>query len=83
MGPAGLAVARNGGTLLVASYTARGARRGDPIVGRLSVVDPATAKVARSVDAAGTMYLSGVAVAGDTILAADTVLGRVVTLPAF
>jgi streptogramin lyase len=80
IGPAGLAVAHSGRTLLVASYSARGAQRGDPIVGRLSVVDPSTGRVTRSVTASATMYLSGLALDGGALVAADTALGRFLRL---
>ena len=45
IGPAGLNVMTAAKRLLVAAYSARGARRGDPIVGSFLTVDPATNRV--------------------------------------
>lgn len=81
IGPAGVNLAVGRGRLIVASYTDAGARRGDPIVGRFSAVDPATNKIVASTAATQTAYLSGFAVVGGTIFAADTVQGRLVRLP--
>jgi streptogramin lyase len=80
VGPAGFNVATSGGRLVVAGYSARGARRGDPILGSVKTVDPASGKVLATVKAAGTAYLSGLAILGRTIYAADTVQGRLVRL---
>ena len=78
IGPAGFDVAVGGGKLVVAGYSKAGARRGDPIVGSFSTVDPRSAKVVATLSATGLAYLSGLAVSGSTIYAADTVQGRFV-----
>ena len=80
IGPAGFEVLRAGTKLAVAAYTQRGATRGDPIVGALETVDPATNRVVATQSATRTSYLSGLAVRGSTAWAADTVLGRLTRL---
>jgi len=52
----------------------------DAHVGSVRTVDPASGKVLATVNAAGTVYLSGLAILGRTIFAADTVQGRLVRL---
>ena len=81
IGPAGFGLAVSRGRLIVASYTAAGARRGDPIVGRFSTVDPATNRLVASTTATQTAYLSGYAIVAGALFAADTVQGRLVRLP--
>jgi sugar lactone lactonase YvrE len=80
-GPAGLNLAVSRGHLLVASYTKAGARRGDPIVGRLIALDPSSGQTIASNAATITIYLSGFAVVGRTMFVADTVTGRLMRLP--
>ena len=80
IGAAGLAVATSGTRLLVASYTARGARRGDPVVARLALVDPRSGRVTSSTSASRPSYLSGLVVQGNLVVTADTVLGRLARL---
>jgi hypothetical protein len=79
IGPAAFALAASGPGLLVASYTPRGARRGDPVVGRLSLVD-ATGRVTSAVAATAPSYLSGLVVRGSDVYAADAVNGRLLVL---
>jgi streptogramin lyase len=80
IGPAGLNVVRAGSRLLVASYSVRGARRGDPIVGALLTFDPAANRIVGRATATGASFLSGLALSGGFIYAADTVQGRFVRL---
>jgi streptogramin lyase len=80
IGPAGLNVMTLAKRLLVATYSARGARRGDPIVGSFLTVDPTTNRVVARTNATATSYLSGLALAGGSIYAADTVQGRLARL---
>jgi streptogramin lyase len=80
IGAAGLSVTTTGRRLLVASYYARGAQRGDPIVGSFLTLDPTTDRIVARATATGTAYLSGLALAGGSIYAADTVQGRLVRL---
>jgi streptogramin lyase len=79
IGPAGFGVASTHGKVVVAVYSDEGARRGDPIVASFASVEPTTNSVAATAEAAG--YLSGFAVRGPTIYAADTVTGRLTKLP--
>jgi hypothetical protein len=81
VGPAGFFVARAANKILVASYTAAGARRGDPLVGSVGLVDPSTNTLGPATRAVARSYLSGLAVRGGSVFAADTVLGRLVRLP--
>lgn len=78
IGPAGFALAVSGSKLVVAGYSKTGARRGDPIVGSFSTVDPRLAKVVTTLTATRVAYLSGLVVSGTEIYAADTVQGRLV-----
>jgi hypothetical protein len=78
IGPAAFDVAVSGDRLVVAVYSKAGARRGDPIVGSFSTVDPGSARVVATLGATSLAYLSGLVVAGRTIFAADTVQGRLV-----
>jgi hypothetical protein len=80
IGPAGLNVAASGSRLLVAAYTPRGARRGDPVVGSFLTVDPATGRIVARTNATASSYLSGWALAGRSLYAADTVQGRLARL---
>ena len=82
IGPAGLNVAATAQRLLVATYTPRGARRGDPVVGSFLTVDPETNRIVSRRTATSTSYLSGLALVGESIYAADTVQGRLVRLAA-
>src|SRR4051794_34101775 len=79
IGAAGFGVASARGKIVVAVYSDEGARRGDPLVASFAAVEPATNSVAATAEAAG--YLSGFAVSGSTIYAADTVTGRLTKLP--
>jgi streptogramin lyase len=76
IGAAGIEILPAGAGLLVAAATAAGARRGDPVVGALALVDPATNSVVSRVEAHGRVLLSGLAVAGERFWLADTVGGR-------
>jgi hypothetical protein len=78
IGPAGLNVASTAGRLLVATYTSRGARRGDPIVGSFVTLDPATNRIVARTNATAASYLSGLVLVGGSIYAADTVQGQLV-----
>jgi sugar lactone lactonase YvrE len=80
IGPAGFVVSVTSGRIVVAGYSDLGARRGDPIVGSFSTVDPRSGKVVARTAATGTAYLSGFSTAAGTIFAADTVQGRLVRL---
>ena len=79
IGAAGFGVASAGGRIVVPVYTDTGARRGDPVVDHFAAIDPASNAIVGTTPAAG--YLSGFAVRGSTILAADTVTGRLSRLP--
>jgi sugar lactone lactonase YvrE len=81
VGPAAFGLALAGARIVVASYSARGARRGDPIVGGISLVDPARVQIVATIRPRTPTYLSGLAVSDRTLLTADTVTGRFVRLP--
>jgi sugar lactone lactonase YvrE len=81
VGAAAFDVVADSGRIVVASYSKRGARRGDPIVGSFSSVDARSGRVTASIRATGTAYLSGLVVSGSTMYAADTVQGRLLRLP--
>jgi len=81
VGPAGLRVVAAGARVIAAAYTDEGARRGDPIVAALDVIDPTTNTIAASATASRTSYLSGLVVRGNTLWAADTVNGVLTRLP--
>lgn len=78
VGPAAFNLATSGGRIVFAGYSGAGARRGDPIVFRVGVVDPRSSTVVAAVTATRTVYLSGMSLLGGTIYAADTVQGRLV-----
>jgi streptogramin lyase len=75
IGPAGIEVLAAGSKLLVSAATARGARRGDPILGALRTVDAATGKVTASVAATSPVYASGLAIRAGEAWTVDTVRG--------
>ena len=76
IGAAGVEVMTAGAHVLVVAATDAGARRGDPVVGELALVDPGTNTVVSRVEAHARLLLSGLAVAGGRFWLVDTVAGR-------
>jgi len=76
IGAAGIEVLTAGAHVLVVAATDAGARRGDPVVENLALVDPGTNTIVSRVEAHARLLLSGLAVAGGRFWLVDTVAGR-------
>jgi sugar lactone lactonase YvrE len=79
IGAAGIDVTSVAGRIYVFAATAEGARRGDPDVASVEVVDPATGDVSRH-DATGALSVLGYAPIGGRLAILDGLHGRVVIL---
>ena len=79
IGAAGIDVTAVGGKVYVFAATADGARRGDPLVASVEVLEPATGTVTRH-DATGPLSVLGYAPLGGRLAILDGLNGRVVVL---
>lgn len=80
IGAAGIDVVAVGGRIVVFAATERGARRGDPLVASVVVVDPANGNVVARHDAGGPLSLLGFAQVRGKLALLDGLGGRVVLL---
>jgi streptogramin lyase len=79
IGPAGIEVLAAGQRVVVSAATSRGARRGDPIMGAVRVIDAATARVSRTAATAPT-FTNGLVVIDGRAWTVDTVHGALARL---
>ena len=79
IGAGGIDVTAVGGRVYVFAATAEGARRGDPLVAAVTVIDPATGTAKRH-DATGPLSVLGYAPLGGRLAILDGLNGRVVIL---
>lgn len=81
IGPGGIDVKSVGGKVAVVTVTEAASRRGDPFVGSIKLIDPATGEVTRTYATTSAMALNGLGVVGTKLLLFDSLHGRVVVLP--
>jgi streptogramin lyase len=77
IGPAGIEVVSASSRIVVSAATARGARRGDPILGAIVTVDARTGQVTHSVPATSSMFTNGLVVRSGAVWTCDIVHGVV------
>ena len=80
IGAAGIAVVAAGGKLLVPTYTARGAQRGDPLLLSVQTVDPSDGRVTSTVPVKGKILYAGLVAVSGRVVVADTIAGRLFRL---
>jgi hypothetical protein len=66
---------------VVASATPRGARRGDPLLGAVRIIDARTGRSVARPSGSATRYASGLAVGGTRLWTAGTVHGTLTRVP--
>ena len=81
IGAAGIDVVAAGARLLVPTYTAAGARRGDPLLASIVSVDAASGRVTSSVACTKRFLYAGMSLRGGALRVADVVGGVLVDLP--
>jgi hypothetical protein len=79
IGPAGIDVIALGKRVAVVAATPKGARRGDPLIASVSLVDPATGEVKRTVPAS-SLSLTGLTVLAGRLVIFDGLHGRLLSL---
>jgi streptogramin lyase len=80
IGPAGIDVAASGGSVWVASYEAVAEPRGDPVLGALHRIDPATGTVVATSEPTAQTFADGFAVGGGHLWMVDSVHGLLLRL---
>jgi hypothetical protein len=80
VGPAGMDVVTDGSSLWVAAFTLAGARRGDPVAGKLLRMDASGAVTARAA-ATRRLFVNGLAADEGALWLYDGVAGLLVRLP--